>query len=507
MADKKDLLSLMQAPPSRAPRSSTTPAPRTTPSTTPSTTGTTGTTARVRLPPKPKPELDALTVTQLTLRMKTTLEGFGDLAVRGEVSGMKVAQGGHWYFDLKDKHAKISVVVFFKDTRRSPRPPAEGETVVVTGPPTYHPAFGKAQLVAKLVLPEGEGDLNKKHEALKQKLADEGLFDVSKKRPLPLLARTIGVVTSPTGAAIKDVLTVLGHRAPHTAVIVAPTRVQGEGAPADVADAIRRLDRLRRCDVILVVRGGGAREDLHAFNSEPVVRAIANASVPVVAGVGHEVDVTLADLVADVRAATPSQAAELAAPRHDELHRRIDALAQRLRSQARANLDRGRRRLVEVERRLPAPPVVVAARRRQLARLEQRLGLTSPQAQLSKRSRALTDLEARLAAAHPENDVARAVVDVDALAARLTAAVRRRANDADVQLQRAIEQLDALSPTAVLRRGWALVTVAGNDVQPVRKEHLVPGARVRIRVEGGDATAVVEGATASTASTSTKTPP
>lgn len=437
----------------------------------------------------------AWTVTQLTLTMKGKLEEMGDVVVCGEISGLKVAAQGHWYFDLKDKNAKIAVVVFFKDTRRSPAIPREGESVVVTGTASYHLGFGKAQLLGRLVLPVGEGVLARKLEELKNKLAADGLFDVARKRPLPPLPTTIGVVTSLNGAAIRDVLTVIETRSPSTSIIVAPTKVQGDGAAADVADAIRRLDALGRCAVILVVRGGGAREDLHAFNTEPVVRAIAGCKVPVVAGVGHEVDVTLADLAADVRAATPSQAAELAVPRHDELSARVRGFERRLQSLARGVVDRERRRLHDLEKRLPSPATLVQQKRRRVQMLDERLSLASPQQQLSKRAKRLDELRRQLERQDPRGDVVSAVHAVDGLDRRLREALQGRFDDAGFRLQRGLEQLDALSPTAVLRRGWALVTVGDDPTRIARPADLVPGNRLRVRIDGGDANVIVDDVT------------
>lgn len=479
----KDMLGLLSAPPRTSAKTS---APG-------SAAAGPKTSARVLSSPVRGESDDAsVSVTQLTLRLKSTLEGLGDVAVRGEVSGFKVATGGHWYFDLKDRSAKIPVVVFFKDVRRSPEIPREGDSVVVTGTASFHPAFGKSQLIGKLVLPRGEGALARKLEELKARLGAEGLFDVDRKRRLPTLPATVGVVTSISGAAVRDVLTVIEARAPRTSVIVAPTKVQGDGAAADVAEAIRALDRLGRCQVILVVRGGGAREDLHAFNTEPVVRAIVGCSVPVVSGVGHEIDITLADLAADVRAATPSQAAELAVPRHDDLLRRVGHFENRLRAQARAVVDRDRRRLHELTVRLPSPATLTQPQLRALDRLDARLSAASPQAQLSTRARVLQRWQRRLNQQDPRADIVAAGRDLDAAEARLRDAIRGSVGHASDRLQRALEQLDALSPTAVLRRGWALVTVGDDPTRIAGKDDLVPGQRLRVRVDGGDARVTVD---------------
>lgn len=436
----------------------------------------------------------SVTVSQFAARMKGSLEDLGDVAVRGEISGFKVISGGHWTFDLKDAGAKIPVIVFFNQARRATDMPREGEAVVVTGNASFQTSWGKAQFIGKLVVPRGEGALARKLEELKKRLQNEGLFDVEKKRPLPLLPVTVGIVTSLKGAAVRDVLTVMRDRAPNTAVVIKDTRVQGDGAAADIAAAIRDLDAYGKCDVILVVRGGGAREDLHAFNTEPVVRAIAGCRVPVVAGVGHEVDVTLADLAADVRAATPSQAAELTVPRHDDLARRIAHLENRLRSQTRAALDRSRRHLHELSARLPSPAAMTQTQQRRLQRLDERLAAASPQAQLSTRARAIDALQQRLSRQDPRADVAAARAALDAASVRLDDAVAVAFDDANFRLQRALEQLDALSPTAVLRRGFALVTVAdgARDGAIATAADLAPGRRLRVRVVGGDARVTVD---------------
>ena len=433
----------------------------------------------------------SFTVTQLTLRMKGKLEELGDVAVAGEISGFKVATQGHWYFDLKDKNAKVSVVVFFKDTRRSPAVPHDGDFVVVTGSASYHLGFGKAQLLGRLVMPAGAGDLAAQLEELRARLQAEGLFNVDRKKILPAVPVTVGVVTSLSGAAIHDVLTVIHSRSPRTSIIVSPSKVQGDHAAADIAEALRRLDALGRCELILVVRGGGAREDLHAFNTEAVVRAIVACSVPIVAGVGHEVDVTLADLAADVRAATPSQAAEIAVPREDDLRRRVQNLENRLHAQARAVVDGRRHQLHDLWRRLPAPAALHQLQDRKIQILDARLALASPQAQLSARARRITELSRRLERGDPRARVVAANARVETCAVRLKEALHRRAAEAASRLRRSVEQLDALSPTAVLRRGWALVTVGDDPSRIARASDLTAGNQLRVRIDGGDARVTV----------------
>jgi exodeoxyribonuclease VII large subunit len=431
-----------------------------------------------------------LGVSELGARLKGQLEQDGELQVGGEVTGFKVLPNGHWSFELKDARAKIKVFTFFNTARRLAAP-KDGELVVVTALPTFKADFGVTQLIASRIAPIGDGDLKKRLEALTRKLAEAGCFDVARKRPLPRLPRVVGIATSLQAAALRDVLTVIGARNPHTHVVIRDCRVQGDGAAADVADAIRRLDQSGLCDVILVVRGGGAREDLSAFDTEPVVRAIVGCQVPVVAGVGHEIDTTLADLAADVRAATPSQAAELAVPVFDELVRKVDRLEQALRSRADGRVADAERRLARVERRLPAALDLLERHGAPLRLLERRLARQAPQARLQERAAAIDGLGERLHRRDPRARVAAAHARVDALAARLDAAVVARRNVGEARLEQAVAALDALSPLAVLRRGWGLVTVPGEGRRLARGSDLVAGRRLHLKLDDGEADVIV----------------
>lgn len=431
-----------------------------------------------------------LGVAELGQRLKSALEHDGELQVGGEVTGFKVLPNGHWSFDLKDARARIKVFTFFNTARRLTAP-RDGDLVVVTALPTFKADFGVAQLIASQIAPIGDGDLKKRLEALKQKLAEAGCFDVARKRPLPRLPRVVGIATSLQAAAIRDVLKVIGARNPHTHVVIRDCRVQGDGAAVDVADAVRRLDQSGLCDVILVVRGGGAREDLSAFDTEPVVRAIVGCRVPVVAGVGHEVDTTLADLAADVRAATPSQAAELAVPVFDDLVRRVDRLEQALRSRADGRIADAERRLARVERRLPSPLDLVERHGAPLRLLERRLARQAPRARLQERAATVDALGERLHRQDPRARVAAARARVDALAARLDAAVAARRDQGEARLEQAVAALDALSPLAVLRRGWGLVTVPDEGRRLARGGDLVAGRRLHLKLGDGEADVVV----------------
>lgn len=384
------------------------------------------------------------TVHELTIRIARLLEGsFSDVAVQGEVSQWTVAASGHIYFSLKDDKALISCVLW--RGRRLPHKVETGMQVVVTGRITVYPPRGQYQLDCLSIVPRGVGDLQMRLEAIKQKLASEGLFDSQRKRPLPLFPRRIGIVTSKSGAAIRDILTTLERRMPGVEVVFRPALVQGAGAAEDVAEAIRQLDRIGRCDVMIVGRGGGSLEDLWAFNEEVVARAIAACSVPIVSAVGHEIDYTIADLVADVRAATPTAAAELVVRDRSELLPSIQR-----------TLDRMGRALVS---RLQHGKQALAAA----------LG-----------SRGLS---------RPIDIVRRSGQRVDELSFRASLAMRTCVDRNGARLQLAEATLRALNPENILSRGYAIVERSGVPVP--RAADLRMGENVDILMRDGRREAVV----------------
>lgn len=262
---------------------------------------------------------EVLSVTELTRMIRSLIEGsFQTIRVEGELSNVRRPASGHCYFTLKDENAQIRAVVWRSDLRAMAVEPRDGLLVRATGTLTVYERDGSYQMVVRRMEEGGKGALQAAFEALKKKLAEEGLFSEARKRALPVLPRTIGIVTSPTGAAIRDILNILGRRFPNLHVVLAPARVQGEGAAAEVAAAIELLDARGDIDVMIVGRGGGSLEDLWCFNEEVVARAIAAARAPVISAVGHETDFTISDFVADLRAPTPSAAAELVVGRKEE---------------------------------------------------------------------------------------------------------------------------------------------------------------------------------------------
>ncbi len=391
-----------------------------------------------------------LSVWELTSQIKDLLEAaFPEVWVAGEISNFARPQSGHCYLTLKDDRAQLRAVMWRGVAVRLRFDPHDGLEVVCRGRLDLYAPRGSYQLIIEDIMPKGMGALELALRQLREKLAREGLFDPARKRPLPALARRIAVVTSPTGAAIRDFLQVLGRRWRGADVLVAPVRVQGEGAAAEIAAAIATLNRLTPPpDCLVVTRGGGSMEDLWAFNEEAVVRAIAASEIPVVSAVGHEIDVTLSDLAADVRALTPSEAAELVAPAAEELVAQLRQVERRLAGALRGRTERARSRLEALTRH--------AAFRR-------------PYQRIFELARRLDELDAR---------AARAIGGQVRLARQRTDAAAGR--------------LESLSPLAVLGRGYSL-TQRDGDGQIVRDAaQLAPGERIATRFARGRCISRVE---------------
>ena len=386
---------------------------------------------------------DLWSVSDLNRYVKQTLEmdyRLQDLRVTGEVSGFRAYPSGHWYFTLKDGGAQVSCVMWRGRAERQRFTPRDGDAVIAAGAVSLYEVRGQYQLDVALLLPTGEGVLFQEFLRLRARLEAEGLFAAERKRPLPAFPRRIAVVTSPAGAALRDILNIIRRRCPLVEVILAPTPVQGQDAPPQIVAALQAAIA-QQPDVIIVARGGGALEDLWCFNDERVARAIAASPVPVVSGVGHETDFTIADFAADLRAPTPSAAAELVTPDGEQLAAQVDGLAARLGEAALAGLREKRWALTQQQAHLR--------------------GL-SPQAALRSGQQHLDDLQARAAAA---------------LGYRVSLARAR---------WRGLDQaLNTVSPLAVLARGYAVVTTpAGQVVRSVQQVR--PGDELRVRVSDGE---------------------
>ena len=438
-------------------------------------------------PPAPR-ERRIHTVTQLTSRLRALLEEeFFEVWVEGELSNCKVWNTGHMYFTLKDANAQIKGVMFRSSLLRLRFKPQDGLRVVARGRVSVYDPKGEYQLVCEHFEPEGLGARQLAFDQLKQRLTKEGLFDERRKRALPALPRKIGVVTSLDGAAIRDILKVLGRRYANAHVIIRPTRVQGEGAALDIARGLSAIGRVGGVDVIIVGRGGGSIEDLWAFNEEVVARAIAGCPVPTISAVGHETDVTIADFVADVRAPTPSAAAEMVVARHDDFVSRIDRLTRRVGAAMAARRHRLESRLRTLEARsgLAGTRGRLAMRGRHTAELTHELGRAMREG-LSKRERRYQRLRLALETFDLRRRLAGVRTRLVSGEGRLTAVMDRRRHTFQSQLGSIAAKLESLSPLAVLARGYA-VCWNGDRTTVIRDaSNVAVGDSVTVTLERGE---------------------
>ncbi|HEX9674934.1 MAG TPA: exodeoxyribonuclease VII large subunit [Anaerolineales bacterium] len=378
---------------------------------------------------------------ELNRHVRQLLEGdyrLQDLWVAGEIANLSQPASGHLYFSLTDGSANLRCLMWRSEAEGLPRLPRDGEAVEVHGHLSVYEAGGQYQLYADRIRLAGEGELFQEFMRLKQKLEGEGLFDPERKRPLPRWPKRVGVVTSPTGAALRDVLNVLSRRYPLVEVVLSPTPVQGEAAPAAIAQALAALEA---CDVVLLVRGGGSMEDLWAFNTEQVVRAVAASRAPVVSGIGHETDVILADFAADRRAPTPSAAAEVATPNRQDLAVEIGELTRSLR-----RAWQGRRQALR---------------------------------------QGLRETRAALAAQAPQARLAGARQRLDELAGRTALSLRHRLSLRRASVEALAQTLQAIGPLQVLGRGYALVRLSADEALVRSVGQVSPGAELQVQVSDG----------------------
>jgi exodeoxyribonuclease VII large subunit len=403
--------------------------------------------------------------------------------ISGEISNFTRASSGHWYFTLKDDAAQVRAVMFRGRAQYAGFVPREGDRVEVRALVTLYGPRGDYQINVEAIRRAGVGSLFEAFQRLKERLAAAGLFDSERKRALPLFPRTIGIVTSPQAAALRDVLIALRRRAPHVNVVLYPALVQGQQAGAQIAAAIEAASRRAECDVLLVVRGGGSMEDLWCFNEEVVAYAVANCTVPVVSGVGHETDFTICDFAADVRAATPTAAAELAAtPRADWLGS-LRADATDLRRAMRRALSDATQTLDNLQRRLLSPTARIAQQRMQLQSLSTAM-MHATRNPLQQARFTVDRLAGRLAARKPDASKARAAME--ALQHRAGASMRAQLLQRRDALNALSAQLELLNPQRTLERGYAIVTDAAGAVlrDPA---HIKPGQPLGVRLAEGSA--------------------
>ncbi len=436
-------------------------------------------------------------VTELTREIKLSLERtFYNLWVAGEVSNLKLHASGHYYFTLKDDQAQIPAVLFRGSTRHLRFRPQDGMAVLVWGHVTVFEPRGAYQLRVERMEPRGKGSLQLAFEQLKEKLGKEGLFESARKRPIPLLPQRLGIVTSTSGAALRDICRVLHRRFPNLEVLVYPAQVQGELAAAEIAKGIQVLNRLSGFDVLIVARGGGSLEDLWPFNEESVARAIAASKIPVMSAVGHEVDFTIADFVADVRAPTPSAAAEMVVQRKDDFRERVRNLEGRLEKSARYRVRELRARVDRV-----AGHQAFLAVRHALETRGQRVDEGVHRARfhvdrrLSRLRQQLQALSARLSERRVDRRLGEARARLARLLARLETAERTRLHRGRRAFGEVASKLDALSPLSVLGRGYSLAWSAQGKLLRSSDEAEVGDAvrvdlargRLHCRVEKRDA--------------------
>lgn len=436
-----------------------------------------------------------ISVSELNHRARTLLEsGLSRLWIEGEISNLARPASGHVYFSLKDENAQIRCAWFRQRQRGQARDLANGDQMLALGRVSLYEPRGDYQLIVERLEPAGEGELRRRFERLKKKLDAEGLFDAGAKRPLPELPRCIGVITSPSGAAVRDIVSVLRRRFPAIPVIVYPAAVQGARAVPELTAALQTAGQRNECDVLIVGRGGGSLEDLWAFNEEALARAIRRSPIPVISAVGHEVDVTIADLVADRRAPTPSGAAEIAVPEQVEWQMSVARSLQRLTGLMRRALEDQYQAVDWLNRRLTAssPAARVQQQAARLAATRRALA-AAMRHDLMVRRRRVESSHANLLQHSPLHRIERAAVQAAALRQQLLTAGRNAIERLQARFLLAARSLDAVSPLATLDRGYAIVTVTetGKLVSDAKQVH--DGTGITARLAHGRVHATVNG--------------
>ena len=433
-----------------------------------------------------------LTVSQLTAEIKTLLErSFDHVWVEGEISNLRLPGSGHLYFTLKDDKAQIRAVMFRLQNRLLKFVLKDGLQVVACGRVTVYEPRGDYQLVLDYLEPKGLGALQLAFEQLKEKLAAEGLFDPARKRPIPHLPQRIGVVTSPTGAAIRDILRIIDRRFANVHILLCPVRVQGQGAAQEIARAIQALNELPDLDVMIVGRGGGSLEDLWAFNEEIVARAIFSSRVPVISAVGHEVDFTIADFVADLRASTPSAAAELVVRNKIELAQNLRNLERALQQSFRGMLDLQQERFGSLRERLADPRRRLSDQRIRLDDLSARLAYSLQQG-LRRRQDRFRLHQGGLLLLNPAKRLEEYSQKFAQVMRRLSVSVQQEIRISRQKVEGVMGKLFTLSPLAVLERGYSITRVLPSREIVRGADDLKVNSLVNVRVHRGEFSARVE---------------
>jgi len=430
---------------------------------------------------------DIYSVSRLNREARGLLEaGLPSLWITGELSNFSRPASGHWYFTLKDAEAQVRCAMFRQRNQMVRVAPRDGMQVLLRARVGLYEARGDFQLIADHLEEAGEGELRRRFEALKLRLSGEGLFDAARKRVPPRFPRRIGIVTSPTGAALRDVLHVLARRCPAVPLLIYPVPVQGAGAAREIVAMLRLADRRNEVDVLLLVRGGGSLEDLWAFNDEGLARCLAELRLPVVTGIGHEVDFTIADFVADLRAPTPSAAAELAAPDAASALAALAVTARRLAGAALRSWRQRHESVARVARRLETlhPSQTLAQRTQRLDELQAR-ALAALRRSVTARREQLARQRAELESRSPAARVAACAQRIAHARARLLPALQHRLALADGRLATVVRGLHATSPLATLARGYAIVTLADDTVVLTDAARAAAGTEIDARLARG----------------------
>lgn len=430
--------------------------------------------------------LDIYNVTRLNREVRAILEGsFPSVWVQGEISNLAQPASGHVYFSLKDQYSQVRCAMFQIRRRTLKFSPENGVSVLLRANVSLYENRGEYQLIVEHMEPVGDGALQRAFEELKQRLFREGLFDDKHKKPVPHMAMTIGIITSPTGAAIRDILTVLKRRFPLANIILYPTAVQGEAAAAQVISMLQTAERRHECDVLILARGGGSLEDLWAFNNENLARAIFDCSLPVVTGIGHEIDFTIADFVADHRAPTPSAAAEIVSLDQAQLYMHLQQANRKLVRLMNILISDLKQKMYQLGKRLPHPV-------RTIQMISQRLDSLSTQlihlvrAGLSTKNRQLAELNLALQHNNPVHALKMNMAHCQQLQQRLARTIRLSLKQFANLLANANRALEAISPTATLNRGYAIVQQQDGVIVRAARQ-LTAGEKVNARFSRGQA--------------------
>lgn len=472
---------------------------------------------------------DIYPVSRLVREARVLLEGsFPLLWVEGEISNLAMPASGHIYFTLKDEVAQVRCAMFRNRNRQLRFTPENGMQVLLRARVSLYEGRGEFQLIVEHMEEAGSGALQRAYEALKQRLGQEGLFDEAHKKPIPTLPQTIGIISSPDGAAMHDILSVLKRRFPAVDVVLYPVAVQGETSARQLVEALQLADARKDCDVLILSRGGGSLEDLWSFNDEKLARAIFDCELPVISAVGHEIDFTIADFVADVRAATPSAAAEMAVPDGQQLLARVEGLMQRLTARTRQWLSGEQRHLLHLQRRLPSPGLQIRQQRQTLEQFRHMLDaawlrsqqnraqkvdflaarLKHPQSQIDSQQTLLSNLrhrlqtafkaqqkqaeqhiaavEARLQRQLPAQRVAQQKAWVSGLGKQVDKLMQMQLDTAKRLLAEQVRTLAAVSPLNTLERGYSITSRAETDEVITRSTQVESGDNIRVRLHQGE---------------------